>query len=597
MKYKNNNTFVPTAGASVRYLQSLGIKDVESFLYKPKPSDYESPWKLDNMRTLIDKLHDGFENKKHFFVQVDSDTDGFTSSSIFINYFKKLYPEADIQYRVHDGKEHGVIVDTIPVVTDIVIIPDAGSNQIDEFEELKNKGITVLVMDHHIINHPSNFDNVTIVNNQASENFYNKELSGAGVVYKAIQAYDEIYNHKAGDYKEFEDLAALGIIADMMDSRTLDNNAIIKNGLNNVSNPMLEAILAQQQFKIGANKAPNKIDIAFYVAPLINAVIRFGTPEEKTEFFEGFITKTDKVVHSFSRGKERDETIYQYLARTASNLRNRQNTAKEKSLATICEKIANKHIDDNCAIVVKVDASYLSQNITGLAAMEICKKYGNRPTLLLRPVIETKMDEYGHSYEEIYYRGSGRACVAEGFSSFMNVLKDSGLMDYVEGHDNAFGASILERNIPALNDYLNQHLAGIDFGDYNEVDCHMDDDNWDNICLQEFGKIIDVFGNGIPQPKFHFEFQVRDRDIRVQGKKEDSLKISHNGVCFVSFQNKKLVERYLEVADQAFQEGKEIKIECIGRSQINEWQGYQNINIMIDNIELSVCEPKRKALF
>lgn len=43
MKFKNNNTFEPVMGASIEYLRSFGITEVDSFLYKPKPSDYESP--------------------------------------------------------------------------------------------------------------------------------------------------------------------------------------------------------------------------------------------------------------------------------------------------------------------------------------------------------------------------------------------------------------------------------------------------------------------------------------------------------------------------------------------------------------------------
>lgn len=126
MNYKNNRTFEPTPGASVRYLQSLGITNVDSFLYKPRPSDYESPWHLNNIEQLIDELHQGFINNKNFFLQVDSDADGFTSSSIFYLYFKSLFPNAKIDWRVHSGKEHGVVVNTVPVYTDIVVIPDAG---------------------------------------------------------------------------------------------------------------------------------------------------------------------------------------------------------------------------------------------------------------------------------------------------------------------------------------------------------------------------------------------------------------------------------------------------------------------------------------
>lgn len=71
MKFKNINTFQPTTGASISYLESFGIRDVDSFIYKPKPSDYESPWKLDNMQGMIDALYRGFEGGKKFFLQVD----------------------------------------------------------------------------------------------------------------------------------------------------------------------------------------------------------------------------------------------------------------------------------------------------------------------------------------------------------------------------------------------------------------------------------------------------------------------------------------------------------------------------------------------
>ena len=100
---------------------------------------------------------------------------------------------------------------------------------------------------------------------------------------------------------------------------------------------MIKALILQQSYKIINPSKPNKIDIAFYIAPLINAVIRSGSLEEKEEFFKGFITSgVEETVVSYWRGEKREETYYQYLARTAYNLRNRQNTQKEKSIEAIC---------------------------------------------------------------------------------------------------------------------------------------------------------------------------------------------------------------------------------------------------------------------
>ena len=115
---------------------------------------------------------------KNSFLQVDSDTDGYTSSAIFYGFFKKLFPDARIEWRLHDKKEHGIIVDTIPIDTDYVILPDAGTMQFDEQEEMSRKGYTVIVMDHHNSDNPPKFENVIIVNNQLSPRFEKGLVAG-----------------------------------------------------------------------------------------------------------------------------------------------------------------------------------------------------------------------------------------------------------------------------------------------------------------------------------------------------------------------------------------------------------------------------------
>lgn len=513
---------------------------------------------------------------------MDSDADGITSAAIFYNYFNTLFPMADMKYKMHEGKEHGVRLEFVPVTTDIVVIIDAGTNQIDEQEELSRQDRHVLIIDHHVVSKVTPIKNVVIVNNQSSDHYYNKNLSGAGVVFKVIQAYDERYGSRIL-YKRFEDLAAVGIVGDCMDTRNLDNNAIISNGLKNIHNNMLKALLEQQSFSVSNTTSPNKIDIAFYITPLINAVIRSGTMEEKTLFFEGFINNgSEEIITSISRGRERSETLYQFLARTAVNLRARQNKKKENSVEAIVEQVIEKGTHNNACIIVRIDQSSVPQNITGLVAMEISKLY-NKPTLVLRPVLEDG---------EFYYRGSGRASSVSGAESFMSALNQSGLMDYVEGHDNAFGASVKDRDIAALNEFLNDYYKDIDFSMGLEVDCSMNDSNWNILALKEFGEIMHVYGNGIPQPKFHFDFVVGVNDCRIQGKNSNSLKINYRGLTFVAFRNDELVSQYERLSLL----GRNLKVEIIGRSQINEWQGYRNVQIIIDKIEMVTTTSNSKTV-
>ncbi len=512
-----------------------------------------------------------------------------TSAAIFYNYFTTLYPMAKIEYRVHEGKEHGVILDTIPVWTDIVVVPDAGSNEIDKHEIMSNEGRTVLIMDHHNVTRSEEFDNVIIVNNQTSKNFKNKDLSGAGVVFKVIQAYDEKYGKKIL-YKRYEDLAALGIIADCMDTKNLDNNAIIRNGLSIIYNNLFKALIEHQKDNLGwksKDDSPCKIDIAFYIAPLINSVIRSGTLEEKRLFFEGFINcGSEELIQSMYRGRLREETLYQYLARTAYNLKNRQNTQKEKVLDNIKNLIDEKNLADNKIIIVKTDKVDVPQNITGLVAMEICKFY-NKPTLILRPVNENG---------KTYYRGSGRSSQVEGFYDFQHTLLSTELMDYCEGHDNAFGASILAENIPLLIEKMNEKLKDIDFTQYDIVDCEMTDSCWSAACLKEFGEAYRMYGNGIPEPKFYFDFNVKPTDIRIIGSKGDNLRIQYKGITFIAFKDAELIKTYKELEPVCLKNNFKINVKVIGSPSINEWQGYKNIQIQSRQIELSIS-TKKNSLF
>lgn len=156
-------------------LKNRGIENPKSFIDVNQSAVIHFS-KLNNIDKAADCLIKHLENKNKIFVQVDSDVDGYTSSSIIINYIKAIYPKADIRYRIHEGKEHGIFIDTIPDDVDLVLIPDAGSGQFDEHEELKKKGVDVIVIDHHECERESK--HAIVVNNQLSIEYSNKTLTG-----------------------------------------------------------------------------------------------------------------------------------------------------------------------------------------------------------------------------------------------------------------------------------------------------------------------------------------------------------------------------------------------------------------------------------
>jgi single-stranded-DNA-specific exonuclease len=563
------------------YLVACGINrdDVESFLREPKESDKESYNHLDNLEGLLEALHMGMLERKQFFLQVDSDADGVTSSAIFYNYFRTVFPECKIYYRLHDGKEHGVIVDTIPIETDIVIIPDAGSNQQDELEELSRNGRTVLIIDHHLSDLQIDLPNVYIVNNQLSPRFMNKSLSGAGMVYKVIEAYSEKF-HDGKTHKQFMDLAAVGVISDMMDTRSLDNNYIIKNGLKVINNRFLQALLDKQGYSISSTTSPNKVDIAFYITPLINGVIRVGSVEEKEMMFSAF-TKMDsgQTFERMSKGEIITEDLFDYVARLCINLKSSQDRQKMKSIDSLVAKVKKEGLHHNQVIVLKTGREEVSQNITGLVAMEMLKRY-KKPVLVLRPRTENGIE---------YYAGSGRAKETEGFDSFRDLIHQTGFADFAEGHDMAFGTQF---EAGRLNDFVktaNRLLDGVDFNvDFAEVD-YVFDKGINKMMLKDFAEVEDIYGNGIPQPKFVFHIVLSNdkSNYNIMGKNQDTFKFEYKGIDFLQFKAEDTVEA-LRATNSAL-----IELILIGRSQYSTYQGEKRLQVTIDNAEVKPINIER----
>ena len=133
-------------------------------------------------------------NNGKIYIQVDSDCDGYTSSAVLLNYLHRWVPsivENKFYYDFHEGKQHGINMESIPDGTTLVIAPDSSSNDYEIHEELQAKGIDVLVIDHHLADRESEF--ACVVNNQLCD-YPTKSLSGVGMVYKVCQCLDSL-NH------------------------------------------------------------------------------------------------------------------------------------------------------------------------------------------------------------------------------------------------------------------------------------------------------------------------------------------------------------------------------------------------------------------
>ena len=268
-------------------LRSRGIEDVEKY-YEPTADALQDPRDLEHISEAAALLAATLECGERILIVVDSDNDGFTSATIMYNYIKDVAPNAEIDYVLHEGKQHG-LQDHIKNLMDegknygLIILPDSSSNDYVYHEQLKEINCAVLVLDHHLTDTELS-SNAVVVNNQLSPRYKNKELTGAGVVYQFCRYLDETWGLSYAN--KYMDLAAWGIIGDMGSMLEMENRYIVREGLKHVNNKLLEALMEKQAYSItgamGASRqqivdALNPISVAFYIVPLVNAMIRVGT--------------------------------------------------------------------------------------------------------------------------------------------------------------------------------------------------------------------------------------------------------------------------------------------------------------------------------
>lgn len=546
------------------------IKDLGEYELVNNPRDRveccPDPFTMKNMKRAVNLFKKHIENNSKVVVIKDSDADGLCSAAMMINLLKNFY-DKEVSYKIHESKAHGLESHYLKIIDEqfnLVILPDAGSNDIKYHKILKEHGIDILVLDHHIINDKlipdiEQYEDAVIVNCTDGQ-YENPHLSGGGVVLKFIQALD--YEEVSVNAGEFIDLAALSIISDMMKIVVPENAYIIKYGLKHIRNSGFAALLKAQEFSTKGNLTP--LTIAFYITPLINGLIRVGTMEQKDFLLQAFING-EKIILSNKRGVAEDETetVGEQNARNCINCKNKQNREKEKAIEQLKIQIVENCLDENKILILNGNELSCPRSITGLCAMGICAET-KIPTLLGR-------ENNG------VLSGSIRNCDNNELKNFREFLLDSKLMEYVEGHNLAAGFSIKTSNLEKLTKYANEKLKDTDFKtNFYEVDFSFNNednlvDTIFNICEHSL-----LWGQGNPEPIIHIkDIIINPKNIKLRSKGTYIFK--HNSVDFIKFFSE---EEYDEIC-----KFEQVKISIIGTCSINNFMGVSSPQILMKEVE------------
>jgi len=582
MKYRLRNNYSTNPDKALKeILQDRGVKDIENFMNPIRENCELNPYDLDNIDAAAERLlYHLRKNSKILFV-VDCDADGFTSSSILWLYIKHTFPDAELEFTVHEHKQHGLddkvdwIVDEAR--WDLVILPDAGSYDVEEHRELGEMGMDVIILDHHeqlydeegspVI---SDLPNTIVVNNQLSHGYSNKSLCGAGVVYKFCEVLDDKLGIQLAH--NYIDLAALGEIADVMDRTNIETNYIMMEGLKNIHNDGFRTLIEAQSFSlkekaVSPYEGLTPIDIAFYIAPLINAITRVGTIAEKENMFYCFI-EPNKAVQSTKRGAKQGDIEHaaEQTARVGKNAKARQDRLKEQALGIIDFKIQKDCLADNNIILVELDGSdNIPQELTGLIAMNVVSKY-HKPVMIGR---RNNKNEIQGSI-----RSDGNFA---GLPSFKKFLEESGLVTYTAGHDNAAGWGLNGDKLDALLNYANSHLNASDFENCYTVDFILDGSEYNDELLMSLAEHPEYFGNHIDEAYVVVK-NIPLMSVMPMGANKDSMKISYNGIDYVKFKDTNFVEEIMANRTK--------KLTVYGRPNRNEFNGKVSTQIFISDYEL-----------
>ena len=514
----------------IKLLLSRNIQtktEIQNFLNSSLNSFY-NPFLLKGMQEAVNKIKSAIENNRRIVIVGDYDTDGICATTILYKYFESIGVKVNyfLPNRFLDG--YGLTIETVDKIIaefdpEFMITVDCGISCYKEIDYAMNKGIEVVVTDHHEI--PEILPNCVCVDPKISSDYPFNELCGAGVALKVVQALSGLT-----EALKYTNIAALATVADIV-PLVSENRAIVKHGLQN-----------QDQLPVGIKKLINNLkianltstDIAFKIAPKLNTAGRMG---DATVAFKLFIEKNPiEIINILTSLEEQNNQRIEagnYIYEDCIN-----------QLKGVC--VANLS-----AIVLYSDSWH--SGVLGIICAKLTEKF-NRPVCLL-----TKVDNV--------YKGSIRSL--GGIDIFKELSKVSDLLVKFGGHSGAGGLTIEEKNITKFIEQLNKNIAETYTIDAFDVIKYYDFDlNKDSVDINFVKELeqLEPFGFGNEKPVFKYTFnnlkpeRLKNYPNFIKFKAENFEMISFNlSEYFESFNTNCNKNVLLDLAVETFNKKEKLK--------------------------------------
>lgn len=526
-----------------------------------------------------------YENKRAFLI-VDCDTDGYCSAAILINYLYNFFPTWTKYYLtwwMHDSKQHG-LGDCIDEALkyDLVICPDSSSNDEKYHQQLYEKGIPVIVLDHHLADvNPKEYEYAVIINNQLSD-YPNKEFCGAGIVWQYCRYIDSLMGCYFAD--ELIDLAALANIGDMMSLLSLETKIIIEAGCSYIKNPFIECMAEKNEFSLNKSeykshdgRAFTPMGAAFFIVPLINATTRSGTIDEKKLLFESMLTmsayeKIPEIKYNKPTGK--DEFLVSQAIRVIQGVKRRQTKAEDEGLALLERKIEVYNMLEHKMLLFLLEENEVQSEIRGLIANKLMAKY-QRPCAIL--TYKSNDTPPWEEYIPPTYEGSMRGYTKTGIKSFKDICEGYSKLLYCAGHDNAAGLGIKAEDAEEFLRYIDITLQDISTEPLYRVDYIFDENNLRPDIITQIALMNDFWGQDIERALVAMTFKVTENNFTIM--KGNTLKFTLPGLTIIKFNGTE--EEIDKFTTKGF-----IEVEAICECCLNEWNGNVSPQLLLKDYNI-----------
>lgn len=477
----------------------------------------------------------------------------------------------------HTGKQHGITDDIMNQINqldlDILLVPDAGSNNYFEHKALYDRGILVAVIDHHECERLS--DHALIINTQLSPEYPNKQLSGVGVVYKLLKKLDCEFGWNDAD--SFLDWVMLGNVADSQLITEPETRYYVYEGAKNLQSPLLKEFVFKH---IGKWDKVCPQTLSFNLIPKINSMIRLGSQEDKQKLFYAMIGRDEEFYNTRTK---RTENLIETVVRTCTNSHALQNRTKKKWLQIIKDAVQAENLNSRPILVIKFDKKDKFDNaLGGVIASGLTNIY-RKPVMILT---------YRSSNDT--YAGSMRG-YDDFTDDFKKVLLDTELFDYVQGHANAAGVQISAKNLELFNELQDKMIEQYSLEGSNiednpvMVDFIIPAKNMRPQIVDDVQKYEKYWSKGLEAPIFCIQdLVVNMSDIKVSTGGMLSLEIY--GIFYTFFTAS---EEWIELAGT----NNTVTFDAIGTLGINTFMGKEKRQMIVNNYIIKNVEESTRKKF